>query len=93
MAELKSRTYLSHMTRPSFIQHYSNLLIDQHLDAGLHSDYHNTPGTPGWKSTAFCVESHQTSHCASQHMVMGGYQRNFGSGDNDKQLNFFNEVL
>ena len=80
-AELKTRTDLPHLARPSFINHHSAIKIDQVLDGGGHSEYHHAQGSVGWKSTAFSVEAHQTSHWASQHANMGGYQRSYGSGD------------
>lgn len=81
MAVLDTRASLENLARPSFIAHYAALQINSFLEAGAHSEYQDTPGSPGWKSTIENIASHQTSHCGSQTIQMHGYQRNYGSGD------------
>ncbi len=81
MVDLKPRSFPRHLIRPSFIAHYSPFRIESVIEAGPHSDYQDTAGTPGWKSSVFDIETHQTSHAASQTFVLGGYQTNYGSGD------------
>jgi len=79
--ELNPRVNLSNLVRPSFISGYSPFLINEVIESGPASDYFGRGGTPGWKSTMHMLELHQESHAAAQHTMLGGYQRNYGSGD------------
>lgn len=78
---LKTKVNLPHLLRPSFNAHSSPFLLENVVEAGPHSEYFNTPGTPGWKSTVFNIETHQTLYTTSQATMLGGYQTNYGSGD------------
>lgn len=79
--QIRTRLRAPHLERSSFISHYSPFVIDSVVEAGPHSEYFGSSGSPGWKSTVFNIESHQTLFSTSQATMFGGYQRNYGSGD------------
>lgn len=81
MLKLHSRSRVKNFARCSFIAHFSSIQVKQEVESGGHNEYQDARGTPGWKSTIECLSVHQTSHAASQHLVMDGHQRNDGSGD------------
>ena len=70
-----------HMATPTFGVGANVVRLDQTILSGGHSDYPGIAPKIGGKNYYAPLEMHQTSHVASQHGMLSGYQRGYGTGD------------
>jgi len=70
-----------HCQSPTFGTGAVTLRLDQTIESGGHSDYPAVPPGIGGKAMHAVGEFHQTSHVATQAVLLGGYQRSYGTGD------------